>query len=152
MSLREKIEKFAPYFKGIEYQGGLIIVKVNYPDKIEPVGSDDELIKVARSEDGFYYYYADADTISEDSIFKLIEETVKVYEEARQKVSLLKAKVEELKTLFASNNLDKLNTLEFVFKPKKKTNSRPRKKNNVKNISTLSEEATLPTEEDKQKE
>jgi hypothetical protein len=64
----------------------------------------------------------------------------------------LKAKVEELKNLFASNNLDKLNTLEFVFKPQKKTNSRPRKKNNVKNISTLSEEATLPTEEDKQKD
>ena len=116
MSLKERINGISQYFRGIEYQGGLLIVKVQLPNKITPYGSKDEIIKVTQSEDdGLWYYYADADLVDEDAIFTLIEETVKVYEEAKAKVVLMKQKIEELRDLFANNSLEKLNTLYFDF-------------------------------------
>lgn len=135
MTLKERINKISSYFRGIDYQGGLLIVKVQYPQKITPNGSDDEIIKVTYSEDdGLWYYYADCDLIDEEAIFTLIENTVKVYEEAKAKVTLMKEKIEQLRDLFASTPLDKLNALYFAFsEPTIKDNSKPKRKYQRKN-------------------
>lgn len=143
MALRDRILKIAPYFKGIEYEGGLIIVKVQLPEKIEPKNSKDDLIKVAFHQ-GLWMYYAKMELVEEDAIFDLIEETVKVYEEAKQKVTLMKAKFEELKLIFANNSLDKLETLKFVFEDKPKS-VKPKRKYTKKTKTNTEEE--IPTVE-----
>lgn len=142
MSLKDRINKISEYFRGIDYQGGLFIVKVAYPNKIEPKGSEDELIKVTFSEDdGLWYYYADAEIVNEDSIFDLIEDTIKTYEEAKKKIVLIKEKIEELREIFANNPLERLQTLYFGFnenveikKPKRQRRKKENKtENDVKN-------------------
>ena len=148
MALKDRLNKISSYFKGIDYQGGLLIIKVSFPEQVTPVGSEDELIKVTHSDDGLWYYYGDADLVDEDSIFDLIENTVSIYEEAKQKVTLLKAKVNELRELFANTPLKDLERLRFVIaeetttdKPKRQYN---RKKKNME--ETVSEQETVTEE------
>lgn len=127
MSLIDRINKIKNYFKGIEYQNGLLIIKVMFPDKLIPQGSADGLIKVTKSE-GLWYYYAQADLISEDTLFDLIDATIKVYDDAKEKVALLKQKVDELRDIFATNDLETLLGLQFVLPKIEKKEDKPKRK------------------------
>jgi hypothetical protein len=118
--LQDRIKKIAQYFRGIEMTGGLFIVKVQYKEKWAAYPTQDmETIKVTRSDEepNVWFYYAQADTVDMEMIFDLIEETIEMNESVRLKIELLKSKVEELKVLFDTEPLNKLERLEFTFKP-----------------------------------
>jgi hypothetical protein len=73
-----------------------------------------------------------------DKVFDAIEYNITFNEEAQAKVSLLKQKIEELKDLFESEDIEILKTLEFKYKKKKtktpkkqSTNSIESKENNA---------------------
>lgn len=141
MGLKERINRISAYFRGIDYADGWLMIKVAYPPKITPTESEDGLIKYTYSEEeGLWYYYAEDDLVDENAIFDLIEETVKVYEEAKQKVTLMKEKMEELKEVFASNSLEHLKTLYFGFTeptntmPSKRKYTKKKKENEIKEI------------------
>lgn len=124
MSLQERMEAMRPYFRGIEMYNEAIMVKVVFPENWKCYPSDDGRIKVTPSEDpsnpNLTYYYADSKDTSYDDIFDLIEGTMKANQEIVLKLELLRTKVEELKELFSSMPYDKLQSLEFTFKEKKK--------------------------------
>lgn len=133
--LQERIKKIAQYFRGIEMQGGLYIVKVQYKDKWGAYPTaDGTTIQVAKSEDelNVWYYYAKVDEVDMELIFDLIDETIEMNESVRIKIELLRQKVEELKTLFDKEPLSKLERLEFTFTPEPKTKKRTSKRKEKK--------------------
>lgn len=138
--LQDRIKSNAEYFRGMEIRNGIVIVKVLYKDRWGAYPSNDEKIKVAKSDEvpNEYFYYGDFPDISFDDVFDLIENTIEMNLNAIAKIELLNAKFEELKNIFATESLDKLKTLYFAFenvkpsKPKRKYNKK--KKENNENI------------------
>lgn len=127
--LKERIEALSPYFKAIEIRGEYLIVKVNFPARWMTYPNDEQTVLVAAntenaSAEGSYIYYASSNEMDFDSIFDLIEDTIRVNEETIKKVKLLKDKVEELKQIFADSSITyaQLEGLTFTLgtdKPKK---------------------------------
>lgn len=130
--LKDKLKNLTKYFRNLQYQGDMLIIEVQYPDKIVPFGTKDKRIQVASSEDvpNVWFYYGKADKVSEDEIFQIMQETVRGYEETLEKVNLMREKMQELKNMFVNNSIDKLRTLKFVFdaEKKKKTVRKPKEK------------------------
>lgn len=129
-TLQERIKDNALYFRGMEMTNGILIIKVQFEEKWGVYPNQAETIKVAKSTEtpNEWYYYGDFEVISFDEIFDLIEDTVIMNINAAKKIELLNQKFEELKNIFATEKLEKLETLYFGFnettvkKPKKKYN------------------------------
>jgi hypothetical protein len=126
-TLQDRLKNNAPYFRGMEVINDTLIIKVQYQPKWGVFPSEDETIKVAKSEEvpNEYFYYADYMTVTIDSVFDLIESTINMNLSAAAKIELLNEKFEELKQLFASESLERLQTLTFTMKePKKRANKK----------------------------
>lgn len=128
--LQEEITKLGEYFRGIEYYNDAIIVKVIFPLRWQVYPSIDELIKPARSDQqqGMYFYYGDANKVTLDDIFGLIEETIYANKDAEQKIQLLNQKRAELDEVFKHETYERLLHLQFVINdPQKAENKQKRK-------------------------
>lgn len=147
MTLKENIELIKDYFRGIDYYNDALIVKASFPSQLTPIANEELGIKVTKSEDGLYYYYADKNKVEIEDIFSLIQNTVSVYEEARKKATLFKAKCEELKELFGVNSLERMETLYFAFseptikkvKEKRKYTRKKKEENNENEMINVAE-------------
>lgn len=119
-NLQDRIKDNAQYFNGIEVSEGYYIVKVTYPSKWGIYNSTDGLVQCVKSNkaDNLYLYYGSMTETSLDTIFDVIEETIKTNIEAALKVELMMKKIEELKELFSTETLERLNTLIFTFAEK----------------------------------
>lgn len=137
--LQERINKISQYFRSMEMTNGVLIVKVQYDNKWGVYPSDDNKIKVAKSEDNpnEWFYYGNYNEITIDDVFDLIENTIEMNISAAAKLELLNSKFEELKNLFASESLEKLETLKFVLSNKK--NRRKSKKTSTTEESNTEE-------------
>lgn len=132
--LQDRISSISQYFRSIEMAGTYPIVKVCYPEKWGVYNGKDGRVNVTRSEDtvGEWFYFTTDETVNLDDVFDLIEETINMNLSAIAKIELLKAKVEELKEVFSSESLERLQRLEFVIKedeqakPKKKAQRKPK--------------------------
>lgn len=149
-NLQDKINALKPYFRGIEMFNEALIVKMQYPPKWKSYGTVDERIKTANDEHdpSLVYYYGDSKNTSYEEMFMLIEETVKVNQDMKLKLALLKEKFDELKELFSSKSYDELKTLEFHFQTPKKPKRRytKRKKAEETTIEAEKEEINGPIE------
>ena len=125
----DRIDKIKDYFRGIELINGVRIVNITYPPKWGVFPSDDEKIKVAKSEDKVneWFYYGDCELVTFSDIFDLIDNTIEMNVSAEEKLELLNQKFEELKHLFATEPLEKLKTLAFIFDIPKKGKKNKRK-------------------------
>ena len=133
-TLQDRFKNNAAYFRGMEVINNTLIIKVQYQPKWGVFPSEDETIKVAKSEEvpNEYFYYADYMTVTIDSVFDLIEATIEMNLSAAAKIELLNEKFEELKQLFASESLERLQTLTFTMKePKRKTSKKKTSKETV---------------------
>lgn len=121
-----------------------LIVKMQYPTKWKEYGSLDDKIRTARSEEepNLVYYYADSNISSYDDIFNLIEETIRVNQEMKLKLELLKDKFEELKEIFSDKPYEVLKTLEFSFKEPLKTKGK-RKYTKRKKVAQNAQECVI---------
>lgn len=119
--LQERINKISDYFKSIELEKGLIIIKMKYPPKWGVLKDENNRIKVAKSEDApnEWFYWGGDNEISIDEIFDFVEETINMNLIAVKKVELLNQKFSELKELFAQESLENLETLQFILNKKK---------------------------------
>ena len=133
LTLQDKIQEIQPYFRGIEVKETLFILRVVYPNRWSAYNRDDEIIKVAKSDvnatENEWFYYASVNDIDLTEMFDLVKETVKTNEDMHHKIELMRTKMEELKELFQSEPLDKLQTLYFAFNetPKRKTKRKKQK-------------------------
>lgn len=126
--LQERIKNNIDYFRGMEMTNGITVIKVAYKDRWGAYPTEDDSIKVAKSDTvaNEWFYYADTDSVDIEKIFDLIEETVEMNSTVTFKLELLSEKINELKQLFSKTSLTKLQTLQFVMdenvkeKPKKR--------------------------------
>lgn len=151
--LQKRISGLSPYFRGMEITNGILIVKVLYEDKWGAYPSEDERVKIAKSEEmpNEWFYYADYEVVPMDEVFNLIEETIHMNKSAEKKLELLSQRFEELKTLFATESLERLETLHFVLdaepKTKTKRKSSPKKKKVNKESEKIEMENQITVEE-----
>ena len=136
--VQNRIEKIKQYFRSIELVENTIIIRVKYLNKWGVYPSEDNLIKVTKSDDAKneWYYYADSDKKNISEIFDLIDETIEMNISAAKKIALLDKKFAELKTIFSNESLDRLETLKFVMKPNKKAKVKKSSKNETQLITT----------------
>lgn len=123
MSLKERIDKLKPYLLAynVSMEDGVQYAVLRVPQNWTiPAEDIDKTYGVkVRAIDGGTCFLADINDGHEvlfDSLDHVVELNVKIQE----RMALLKTKVEELKKLFISEDLERLKTLEFTFKPQKK--------------------------------
>lgn len=143
--LQDRIIKNAQYFKGIEMMGQYPILKVSYPPKWGVFPSENDTIKVAKSEDtpNEWFYYTTLESVTLDDMFDLMENTIKVNLSAIAKIELLKLKIEELKVLFSNESLERLQTLQFTITDENE--KKPKKQKRKKKVEVVEE--TIDNEE-----
>lgn len=136
MNIKERIEKLGAYFKSMNVasENNIIYVLVEFPKgwACSELTEYNFNVKAAMDEiPGLFYFFADME-VGFDKIFDAIEYNILFNEEAQSKVSLLRKKIEELKTIFENEDIKTLETLEFKLKKKK---TKKETKNNNKDIN-----------------
>lgn len=147
MTLQERIKKIEHYFKGMEIVNDTVIIKVLYGNKWGAYPSQDDHIKVAKSEElaNQWFYYADYTHTVIDEIFDLIDETIDMNLSAIERLELFNTKNSELRELFVNEPLSKLKTLTFTFHEPKKTKKKKTKKENEEiNQTPMTMEYEIP--------
>lgn len=122
MNIKERIEKLGMYFHSMNVasENNIIYVCVQFPKGWGCSELTEYNYKVKAVDDeipGYFYFFADME-IGFDKVFDAIEYNIQFNEEAQAKVSLLKEKIEELKNIFETEDINVLKTLEFKLKKK----------------------------------
>lgn len=133
--LDKQINDFSKYFISMEKMRDLNIIKVSFPDKWKCFGSDNGIIKAELSTHDIYlpnnqvnqipvfWVYGKQSEVGFDDLTEHIKGVVKYNIELSEKRKLFQEKGDELKKLFAENDLKTLKTLVFKYrKPKAKIN------------------------------
>ena len=147
MNLKERIEKLGTYFKSMNVASddNIIYVLVEFPKGwgCSEVTEHNFNVKAVRDEmPGFFYFFADME-IGFNKIFDAIEYNISFNEEAQAKVYLLREKIEELKCIFESEDIEVLKTLEFKYKKK---NQRIKKENHDGDLNLSTENKIIENE------
>lgn len=140
--LQDRINKITEYFRGMEITNNTYIIKVAFKDKWGVFPSEDNRIKVCKSEDTIneFFYYANFLEVNVDDIFDLIEETIDMNISAEMKINLLTAKIDELKVLFTDEPLERLQTLYFGFQDNNKLQSTKKKYRKKKKVEEVKQD------------
>lgn len=149
MNIKERIERLGVYFNSMNVaaENNIIYVRVQFPKGwgcSELTEHNFNVTAVTDDIPGYFYFFANMD-IGFDKIFDAIEYNIQFNEEAQAKVSLLREKIEELKTIFENEDINVLRTLEFKYKKKKPRTVAQKKTSNKDTM--LSEEPTTTSEE-----
>ena len=134
MNIQERINNLGDYFKGMQVnaENGIIYVTVQFHKgwACSEVTEHNFNVKAVQDEmPGLFYFFTDME-VGFDKIFDAIDYNIRFNEEAQAKVNLLREKIEELRTIFESEDIDTLKTLEFKYKKKVKKTSKNKKDNN----------------------
>lgn len=140
MDIKERIENIKEYFysMNVAADNGIIYVLVQFPKgwACSEVTEHNFGVKTVRDDNpDFYYFFADL-TLGFDKVFDAIEYNILFNKEAQAKVSLLREKVEELKTIFENEDIETLKTLEFKYKQKKIKTKKIKKETIVETVSS----------------
>ena len=134
MNIQERINNLGDYFKGMQVnaENGIIYVTVQFHKgwACSEVTEHNFNVKAVQDDmPGLFYFFTDME-VGFDKIFDAIDYNIRFNEEAQAKVNLLREKIEELRTIFESEDIDTLKTLEFKYKKKVKKTSKNKKDNN----------------------
>lgn len=145
--LQNKIKEITPYFVRIEMVKDTTIITVRYKEKWNVYNSKDGRIKVAKSPQmaNEYMYYAKTEEVELDDMFRMIEETIAINENAEKKVKLLMDKVQELKAIFEQEDYKTLESLTFKYRKKKKKSLNTKKEE--KPVTENTDEETVENNE-----
>ena len=143
MNIQERINNLGDYFKGMQVssENGIIYVTVAFPRgwACSEVTEHNFNVKAVQDENpGVFFFFTDM-TVGFDKIFDAIEYNIKFNEEAQAKVNLLREKIEELRNIFETEDINVLKTLEFKYKKKTIKTPKPKKENNKPVIETVEE-------------
>lgn len=120
MDLQKKLIQLSEYRCSFKYVDSYFLISMTYPDKWSIIPSEDRSVEVAE-ENGITYYVAPIET-DISTAFTLIENTISYNIDVEKKMALLKYNIGKLQEIFAEKDLSDLETIEFVFNTKKKTN------------------------------
>ena len=149
MNINERIEKIRPYFVvfniSAEEDAAYVVVKFPPSWSIPDTNALLETYKVqtAPMENGMCF--ATEIKNGAECVFDAIDYIVEFNKRIEERRGLLQEKLEEFKKLFATEPLDRLKTLKFVFdEPKKKKSA----KKSEKPVETEKAEPKVETEPD----
>ncbi len=114
-NIQKTLDSLQPYVIGIRYSQGLPLVDTVFKDGW--VLPESKTIKKAKGNDELNYHmiYSDSPTITIDDLLEYVSVVIKVNQEKEKKQELLKIKVDEMKKLFRTLPLFKLQQLKFTF-------------------------------------
>lgn len=148
MNLQDMMMKLSAYSVGCQITNGNLIITIKYDDGWKVIPPENDKIEFARQE-GVTYYAAAINEVPFDDVFKSIKETIDYNIDLQRKVMLFKSKVSELQELFASESLERLKTITFVFDEKKKPKRKyVRKAKKVEEETVTKEDANEEAKEE----
>lgn len=126
MQLNDRINKIKAYFKGFNIVQETTFVLVKFPETWkafdETYINDKFKVYTGNKEEGMYFV---TETVNgNECLFDAIDYVINVNRSIEEKQILLQKKAEELTNLFVNESLERLKTLEFVFKEDKQTTKR----------------------------
>jgi hypothetical protein len=128
MDLKKRIEKINPYFYGMNMsiEDNVVYVQTKFPDNwtISDFLEESFNVKgVFNAKKQTHIFFTEMDN-GFDKVFDAIDYTIQMNLNALERLELFKKKVEELKTLFDEEDIDKLKKLEFVIKKTKRSTNK----------------------------
>ena len=117
MDVNERIKNVGKYFAMFNVHDGVVCLGIHLPDKwtlFDTQAICDEFAIQIKSKDSVTFFLCDIDDGFEP-VFDAVDFIIEQNKSLEEKTNLLKQKVEELRTLFEGESLEKLKTLEFVF-------------------------------------
>ncbi len=117
MDVNERIKNVGKYFAMFNVHDGVVCLGIHLPDKWTLFDTQticDEFAIQIKSKDSVTFFLCDINDGFEP-VFDAVDFIIEQNKSLEEKTNLLKQKVEELRTLFEQESLEKLKTLEFVF-------------------------------------
>ena len=111
---REKLNELRPYVTGIRFVKDLPVVDVVLREGWDMFESDNVMYKASANNQNYYMVHPKDPKNSLDVVLTHVEHIIDFNIEKENKLTLLKAKIEELKVLFTDKPLKELEKLKFV--------------------------------------
>jgi hypothetical protein len=114
-NIQKTLDALQPYVVGIRYVEGVPVIDAVFKEGWAV--QSDQTIKTIKGDESLNYFmvYSDTPNIGVDELLGFVGKTIKINQEREKKHELLRLKVEELKTIFKQNSLEKLTRLKFLF-------------------------------------
>ena len=112
--VQKKLNELRPYVTGIRFVKDLPVVDVILRDGWDMFETDTVVYKPSSSNQNYFMVYPKNPEDSLDIVLDHVEHIINFNVEKENKLTLLKAKVEELKLLFTDKPLKDLEKLKFV--------------------------------------
>ena len=111
---QEKLNELRPYVTGIRFVKDLPVVDVVLREGWDMFESDNVMYKASANNQNYYMVHPKDPKNSLDVVLTHVEHIIDFNIEKENKLTLLKAKIEELKVLFTDKPLKELEKLKFV--------------------------------------
>jgi hypothetical protein len=114
---QEKLNELRPYVTGIRFVKDLPVVDVVLRDAWDMFESETVIYKPSSSNQNYFMVHPKNPKDSLDIVLSHVEYVIDFNIEKENKLTLLKAKIEELKMLFTEKPLKDLENLKFLIEP-----------------------------------
>jgi len=112
--VQEKLNSLRPYVTGIRFVKNLPVVDLILQDNWDIFESDNVTYKISNTNVNYFMVFPKNPDDSIDVVLQHVEQVIEVNVEKEKKLTLLKAKIEELKSLFSNKPLSELEKLKFI--------------------------------------
>ena len=133
MNLQKKLIQLSEYKCSFKYVESYFLVSMGYPENWSIIPCEDKSIDVAE-EDGVTFYAAPIET-DINKAFELIDDTILYNLDVEKKMNLLKFNINKLQEMFATMDLEELETLEFVTMTPKVRKNTEKKSTKAKKVA-----------------
>lgn len=133
MNLQKKLIQLSEYKCSFKYVESYFLVSMVYPENWSIIPCEDKSIDVAE-EDGVTFYAAPIET-DINKAFELIDDTILYNLDVEKKMNLLKFNINKLQEMFATMDLEELETLEFITTTPKVRKNTEKKSTKAKKVA-----------------
>ena len=121
MDINERIQQIGKYFSVFNVHEGVVFLGINLPEKWTLFDTEticEEFNIQINVKDGVTYFLCSIND-GLTPVFDAVDFIIQQNEALEEKTSLLLEKVDELRSIFEKESLEKLKTLQFVFSEEK---------------------------------
>jgi len=113
--IKDKLNSLRPYVTGIRFVKDLPVVDLVIKEGWNMFETDNVSYKPSSSNKNYFMVFPKNPKESIDIVVTHVENVININIENENKLTLLKVKIEELKSLFGEKKLEQLENLKFVF-------------------------------------
>jgi len=112
--IEEKLNSLRPYVTGVRFVKNLSVIDLVLQSGWDIFESDTVTYKPSSSNPNYFMVFPKNPDDGIDVVLQHVEQVIEVNIEKEKKLTLLKAKIEELKSLFSNKPLSELEKLKFI--------------------------------------